>query len=68
MIPGNRGKDGGAGPLVPCGPQGSQGSFHQFLWVGSHPPRNANKELRGEARLETAFKPGQVCREFRSAD
>jgi hypothetical protein len=48
--PGNRGKDDGAGPSLPCPPQGGKGSFHQFLWAGSHPPRNANQELSGEAR------------------
>jgi hypothetical protein len=50
--PGNRGKDSGAGPLIPCPPQGGKGSFHQFLWTGSHPSRNANKELRGKACIE----------------
>jgi hypothetical protein len=61
--PGNRGTDSGAGPLLPCLPQGRIGSFHQFLWAGSHPPRNANKELRGKACIErNHVKPSQVHR------
>jgi hypothetical protein len=50
--PGNRGTDSGAGPLIPCPPQGGKGSFHQFLWTGSHPSRNANQELRDEVCIE----------------
>jgi hypothetical protein len=66
IIPGDRGMDGGAGPPIPCWPRGRYGNFHQFLWTGSHPSRNANMELCGEARnSETAIEPSQVCREFR---
>jgi hypothetical protein len=50
ISPGDRGMDGGAGPPIPCQSQGWLGSFHQFLWTGSHPSRNANMELCGEAR------------------
>ena len=68
IIPGNRGTEDRSWfgfPLHPARKRRATGSYHQLLWAGSHPSGNANQELRGEARLETASEPSQASRKFR---
>jgi hypothetical protein len=67
--PGQPGKGGPklvrASPLRGAQAPGAEGRHHQLLWMVSQPSGNANQELRGKARSETATEPSQADRTFR---
>jgi hypothetical protein len=68
IIPGNRGMEDRSWfgfPLCQARKRRATGSCHQLLWAVSQPSGDANQELRGEARIETASEPSEAQRKFR---